>query len=70
MLLWTPDAFWRSTVWEVMLAYDGYALANGLTKKDNPDLYPTEEERTALRARLERERLERQKHDHAGRTGT
>lgn len=30
-------------------AYDGYALANGIDKPDNPNMYPDEESRARLR---------------------
>ena len=35
MLHWTPQAFWSASVYDVIDAYDGYALANGIKKKSS-----------------------------------
>lgn len=56
VLRWSPAEFWQASVWDVAEAYEGYALSKGIKKKNDPSMYPSEESRKALRARLEREK--------------
>lgn len=59
MLHWPPQAFWASNVWELSHAYEGYAMANGINKPDNPDMYPDDESRKRLREMDEKSRKDK-----------
>lgn len=54
---WPPSEFWRATVWDVMRACEGKAVASGAKKRFDPRHYPTREERDELHRRIrERDR--------------
>ncbi len=50
---WSPTDFWKATTWEVIRAYDGYALVNGITKQANKHLAPSLEEFEELKRNLD-----------------
>lgn len=56
VLRWSPSDFWASNVWEIHEAWTGYAKSKGIIKSPKTGVFPDEESRQALRARLERER--------------
>ena len=53
-LRWTPEAFWRASVWDAERAYEGYALANGIKKNHESSL--TGEDVKELRRMIEKDR--------------
>jgi len=40
VLRWSPLDFWQASVWDVMDAYDGWAISKGVKKQEPEKLTP------------------------------
>lgn len=52
VLLWTPETFYNSTYKEIMLAYKGWAKANGVEELEAKNEFMSEEKLKELMERF------------------